>query len=193
MRRSAKTLGSFVVGRNLRLSPILSRNFVRPPSRAADRRPFHTSAGFLLTDVGHNAPRSRPPTQTRVAAADLADECAVAGEPARSSSLPYLAMGHTVRVMVAKGRNDHSSRDAPELLPRARTPLFLRQVIPSSETAGIPRFRAGLRDATRHRSPSPPYFFAGAFPASTSLRSNFPLLSAKSTQSEALSQLVVCR
>src|SRR5437867_1288699 len=28
-------------------------------------------------------------------------------------------------------------------------------------------------------SSEPPYFFAGAFPASTSLRSNFPLLSAK--------------
>jgi hypothetical protein len=38
-----------------------------------------------------------------------------------------------------------------------------------------------------------PYFFAGAFPSSTTLRSNFPLLSAKNTHSEAVSQAVVCR
>ncbi len=37
------------------------------------------------------------------------------------------------------------------------------------------------------------YFFAGAFPASTGKRSNFPVLSIKKTHSEALSQLVVCR
>ncbi len=41
--------------------------------------------------------------------------------------------------------------------------------------------------------PRTPYFFAGAFPAGTGLRSNFPLLWAKNTHSEAASQLVVCR
>jgi hypothetical protein len=37
------------------------------------------------------------------------------------------------------------------------------------------------------------YFFAGAFPASTGLRSNGPLLSTKNRQSDALSHEVVCR
>jgi hypothetical protein len=39
------------------------------------------------------------------------------------------------------------------------------------------------------------YFFAGAFafPASTSLMSNFPVLSEKNTHSDALSQAVVWR
>ena len=37
------------------------------------------------------------------------------------------------------------------------------------------------------------YFFAGALPPSTSLRSNFPLPSTKNTHSEDLSQEVVCR
>jgi hypothetical protein len=37
------------------------------------------------------------------------------------------------------------------------------------------------------------YFFAGAFPAATGLRSNAQLLSTKNTQSEALSHEVVWR
>ena len=36
-------------------------------------------------------------------------------------------------------------------------------------------------------------YFVGPFPASTSLRSNAPLLSTKNTQSEAVSQVVVWR
>src|SRR5436190_23887870 len=52
------------------------------------------------------------------------------------------------------------------------------------------RSHRGLIRESLRGSPDP-YFFAGAF-APTTLRSNFPVLWAKNTHSEALSQLVVC-
>ena len=54
----------------------------------------------------------------------------------------------------------------------------------------------GLCHGTRYGADSAAggrYFFAGAFPPATGLRSNAPSLSTKNRQSEALSQEVVCR
>ncbi len=61
-----------------------------------------------------------------------------------------------------------------------------------------PAFSDACREhaITPHRRTDPnnlSYFFAGAFPASTGLRSNLPPLSTKNTQSEAWSQVVVWR
>jgi len=63
-----------------------------------------------------------------------------------------------------------------------------RYVREATKTARGTRLVSGAGRPPRNR-----YFFAGGFPAPTTLRSNFPLLWAKNRHSEALSQLVVWR